>query len=823
MAVLAIALGTALGVAVNLINGAAVDEFAAAANQFGGSADLTVSAGRDGFDESLYARVARLPGLALASPVIDGQLPAQCATGHPEDGAAQPIRILGLDAFRAVRLDPRLLPSGTLAARLLEPGQLALSPGASQLLHCSAGAQLTLLRGGDHADLTVAGILPDDGSARAFVLMDIGYAQELLGQVGRLQRIDLRVAPGSDVRLLTSALRALLPAGVQVGPPEDSGTRTATLSRAYRANLTVLALIALFTGAFLVFTTQTLAVARRRTRIGLLRALGVERRQILLAIAAEGLQVGLAGAVLGVVAGTAVAAWALSHLGGDLGAGYFSGTHPSFHADPWVAGIFLILGTACAVAGSLLPAWQAAQADPALALRSGARATAGGRWRARSALALLVTGTLLCFVPPVRGLPLCGYAAIALMLVGLLALLPDLTARLLGVLPTPDGALSSLALTGLRTRSREAALSLATIVVAVSLVAAMLVMIGSFRGSLQAWLDQVLPADVYLRGNGSVPGLLVAETRRQIGALPGVAGVDALRTRTLLMRPDLPAVALIARDLDLVWAHRGIAVVDGAAPGPRPRPRCDLPCAWVSEAMGDLYGVRLGDRLRIPLDGHWVDLRVAGIWRDYARQFGAIVIDRQDYEALSDDRLADDASLYLLPGYSPQRVLASVRDSVAGAGRFELAEPQAIKALSLRIFDRSFTVTYALEAVALLIGLLGISAGFGAQILARQHEFGVLAHLGATRRQVLALVAWEGALISLIGVSLGLISGGVIGLILIRVINRQSFHWSMETHVPWLGLLGLGTLMMLAATATALLSARDGTGRSALLAIREDA
>ena len=818
LAVLAIALGTALGVAVNLINGAAVDEFASAANQFGGHADLALTAGREGFDEGLYPRLALRPDVAAASPVVDGTLPAMCQTGQ-----AQPLRILGLDLFRAGRIDPRALPSADASRALLNPGEVVLSSGAASALHCETGQTLTVLRGEDKLALHIAGVMGDEGSARSFMLMDIGYAQELLAQLGRLQRIDLRIAGGTAVRAASAAIRSELPPGVQIGPPEDSGTRTATLSRAYRANLTVLALIALFTGAFLVFTTQTLAVSRRRGRIGLLRALGVEQGQILLGIALEGLQVGLAGAVVGAALGVAVAAWALTHLGGDLGAGYFSGTHPSFQLDPWVIGTFLLLGTGCAVAGSLLPAWQAARADPALALRDGAMQDARSSWRARGGLVLLLIGAALCFAPPVYNLPLPGYSAIALLLIGVLALLPECTARLLAFLPVPPGALSGLAVAGLRARSREAALSLATIVVAVSLVAAMLVMIGSFRLSLQSWLDQILPADIYLRGNGSVPGLLLPATRQQLETMPGVVGVDALRTRSLLLRADLPPVALIVRNLDLVWSHRALAVVAGAGPDTqRLRPQCDLPCAWVSEAMLDLYGVKLGGTLRVPLDGHWVTLRIAGVWRDYARQFGAIVIDRTDYASMSQDRLADDASVYLLPGLPPERVMHDIREQIAGAGRFELAEPRAIKALSLQIFDRSFTVTYALEAVALVIGLLGISASFGAQVLARRREFGVLIHLGATRQQILLLITFEGALISIIGVAIGLLTGGLIGLILIHVINRQSFHWSMETHIPWLALAGLGALMSLAATLTAVLSARDGTGQDALLAIREE-
>ncbi len=835
MAVLAIALGTALGAAVNLINGAAVDEFAAAANQFGGAADLTVSAGRDGFSEALYPQLAHTAGIATASPVVDLQVPMQCLAGNhaavsgaqnpSQVGPVRPIRLLGLDVLRAARIDPASVPPPDLTRRLLEPGQALLSTSAAQLLDCHAGDPLRILRGADKQILTVAGVLADAEGAdgRSFALLDVAYAQESGGQLGRLQRIDVRLAAGQRVEELRARVQDALPMGVRIGPPEQGGTRTATLSRAYRANLTVLALIALFTGAFLVFTTQTLAVARRRARIGLLRALGVERHQVLIAIASESLQVGLLGASLGVVLGTSVAAWALQRFGGDLGAGYFSGSRAHFTLDLPVLLTFLLLGTGCALAGCVVPAWQAARADPAIALQVQERGTPR-RGQAWLGGLLMFVGGLLCRAPALSGLPLPGYAAIALLLIGVLLLLPMLTRVVLGRLPQPAHVLPELALTGLRARSREAALSLATIVVAVSLVAAMLVMIGSFRLSLSDWLNQVLPADIYVRGSGAVPGLLEPGLLARLEAQPGVAGIDALRTRQVLLRDDLPAVALIARTLPLTWQHQGLAVVAGQHPDAQhPAQGCDLPCAWVSEAMVDLYHTRVGDALVLPLDGQPLRLRVAGIWRDYARQFGAVVIDRADYQRVSGDRLADDAALYLQPGTDATALIARLQTTLDPQARLELAEPRTIKALSLQVFDRSFTVTYALEAVALVIGLLGISAGFGAQVLARRREFGVLVHLGASRGQILGLIALEGALVSALGVLIGLLCGGGIGLVLIRVVNRQSFHWSMDLHVPWGALAALGAMMLAAATAAALLSARDGLGADALQAVREDA
>jgi putative ABC transport system permease protein len=131
-------------------------------------------------------------------------------------------------------------------------------------------------------------------------------------------------------------------------------------------------------------------------------------------------------------------------------------------------------------------------------------------------------------------------------------------------------------------------------------------------------------------------------------------------------------------------------------------------------------------------------------------------------------------------------------------------------------------VTYALEAAAVGIGLVGLSSSFGALVFARRREFGMLRHVGLTRRQIAGMLATEGLVVSGIGLIVGLALGWLMSLILIFVVNRQSFHWSMELHIPWLPLLALGFALLLLATVTTLLSARSAMSGNVVRAVKDD-
>jgi putative ABC transport system permease protein len=344
------------------------------------------------------------------------------------------------------------------------------------------------------------------------------------------------------------------------------------------------------------------------------------------------------------------------------------------------------------------------------------------------------------------------------------------------------------------------------------------------------WLDVVLPADLYVRsasagGGGSVGGDQAAFTPafvQALSAVPGVARSGTLRTRALLLDPARPSVTLISRSLD-EDASRSLPLLGAAQPVP-----ADAIGIYVSEAMVELYGARPGTRFE-PLErafGRGARFFVAGVWRDYVRQFGAITMDARDFERLTGDRSVSDVALWLAPGANEAQVQQAVRALAArelgAAEPIEIASVGQLRATSLRIFDRSFAVTYWLQAVAIGIGLFGIAASFSAQVLARRKEFGLLAHLGFTRAQVLAVVAGEGAAWTAIGAAAGLGLGLAVAVVLVHVVNPQSFHWTMDLLLPWGRLAALCAAVMAAGTVTAWLAGRAAASRDAVLAVKED-
>ncbi len=816
LCVLGVALGVALGYGVHLVNRAAVEDLAAGVRAIAGDADLEVLGGRGGFAESLYPALARLPGVALTSPVLE--LEAGLAAG--EDGSSGTLRVIGLDPLRASLLQPQLFGAQPQAmAELLKPDTLLLSADAARALRMGKGARLQLLLGLAPVELVVAGTLPPESLPGVAALTDIATAQWRLGRLGQLNRIAIRLAPGAEREALRQRIAALLPPGVHVAAVETMEESGAALSRAYRVNLNVLALVALFTGGFLVFSAQALEVARRRGEHALLRVLGLERAGLARLVLAEAAAIGAAGGLLGVALGYALAFLAVRFSGADLGAGLFRGLAPQVGFAPGAALLYFAAGVAVAVAGALLPAREAARTPPAQALKAGdEQRLFEGVHSLKPAALLLGAALVLALLPPVDGLPLAGYASIACLLVGGILLMPALSQKVLRALPFAGRPSSALAFAQLRGAPGHATVSLAAIVASFSLMVAMAIMVASFRGSVNQWLDRMLPADLYLRTTQAGETAFVEpRVEAHVKRLPQLARAEFLRSTRVTLDPARPPVVLIARDVPDAGLARSLPLV-GARYA---RQEGDPPSLWASEAVARLYGYAPGRRVQLPLAGRLHEFVVEGVWRDYARQHGAILLERPTYARLTGDARANDAALWLAPGARAADAMRAIR-RLRGSEQLELAQPGEIRELSLAIFDRSFAVTYAMEAVAVLVGLFGLSSALGAIVLARRREFGVLRHLGMTRGEVGAMLAQEGALLALLGAVAGLALGALISLVLVYVVNRQSFNWSMDLHPPYAALFALAAVLVALAALTAWLSGREAMGMAPVRAVKED-
>ncbi len=818
-AVVAVMLGVALAFAVQLINTSALDEFAQAVRSVNGQPDLEVRAMQGPLAEALYGRLATHPDVARASPLLE--LTALATADGALAAERVPLRVLGADALLLPAMAPALMPrpwSGADRLVLFAPATVFLNAAALQALGLSTAppstAQpLVLQTGSQRLAVQVAGTVTAPGAPLA--VMDIGAAQDLFGRAGQLSRIDLQLRPGTDRQTFAQTLRQQpdWPANTLLAEPGDAVERISNLSRAYRVNLTVLALVALFTGAFLVFSVLALSVAQRAPQFALLAVLGATPRQRLALVLLESAALGLVGSVAGIALGALLAQAALHLLGGDLGGGYFAGAQPSLRWSTPAALLYATLGLAAALAGGWWPA-RTAQALPPAATLKGLGLVASTAGKSSMGLVLVAASVLLASAPPVGGIPLAAYGAIALLLVGGMALLPGAMAWLLQWLQplAARRVLPLLALERARRMRGGAAIAVGGVVASLSLAVALTVMVASFRGSVMQWLDAVLPAPVYLRSAlhaaGGEAALLPAGLASAVAQLPGVDRVEPLRASPLQLDAARPALTLLARPLGNDPARR-LPLVDATLPVPPGHIGI-----YISEAVVDLYGLRpgmgwpaLSQSFSAPgQSGQALSAPffIAGVWRDYARQAGAVAMDQADYERMTGDARPSDLALWPQAGADTAALRQAIEallphEAAAGdAPRLEFVSASAIRARSLHIFDRSFAVTYWLQAVAIGIGLFGVAASFGAQVLARRKEFGLLAHLGLTRRQILAVVAGEGAAWTGVGAAAGLLLGLAVSVVLVHVVNPQSFHWTMDLRLPVARLLALCAAVVLA-------------------------
>ena len=840
LAIAAIAAGVALGLAVNLVNDAALAEIQQAFRTVAGDADVRIEGVSRSIDETLYGRLGLHPQIEAIAPIIELDVAVA--------GRREALKVIGLDPFASVPFTPQLLPRpGDKTQETQDPlvrfggTHIAISPAVLAWLRegNQPTTHLTLVTPNGPRTLGITGTLTGIESRRRVAVLDIAVAQEIFGLQGQITRLDLRLMPGVDRTAFLRDIAPALPRGTHAVAPEVREQQTAAMSRAYRVNLTMLAMIALFSGALLVFSTQMLSVAERVSELAFLRVIGVSARGTVGLMLFEAVLLGTAGALLGVVLGYALAWGALQVLGGDLGAGFFHGTRPALAFVPWTTLFFMLLGCGAAILGAWLPARQAARAQPAQALKTGTlndTTTAGPSVLAGSGL--FAASVLLAFAPAVQGIPVFGYLAISGLLIGTLLLTPPIAAWVFrlgacfirGRANTP--AVLQLAITRLANAPAQAGISLAAVLAAVSLAGAMAIMVTSFRHSVEDWLEQVLPAPAYLRqhaaGQARSQTYFDAATQAVIRATPGVSRVEFVRTEALTLDPARPPVALVIREFGAGNpVEKRLPLVQR-----RPAPTTATPPVWVSESFLDLYR----EQLRLDRDGTFdlplpmnpnsaavMRVHVAGVWRDYARQHGSIVIDFADYARISGDPRAHDAALWMHEGISTASMLTAFKTRLPNLTALDLTETAEVRALSLKVFDRTFAVTYALEAVAVLIGLAGMVAAFNGFIVARKKEFGMLRHLGLTQGELTRMLTAEGAALAALGAFLGMSLGVILAAVLVFVINPQSFGWSMDFHMPAMQLAAFSAALIFAAAGSAWFTARQVIGAQDLVrSVRED-
>ena len=604
LAVVAIALGVALGFSVYLINRVAADEVQLASRSLFGMADLSVQAPGLGFDEALYPTARGDPGHRRGEP---GGRGAGAAAG------SRPLRSSWSASIRSGRRScsrrwPRPAPRASQGNGLLAEDAVWLSPAAAQMLDLDVGDTLDVQVALDAVPLRVAGLLPAGEYRQPLGMLDIGTAQWRLDRLGRLDRVDLRLDAGADPLAVQDAIRALLPPGVRLTTPGEASDDAVRLSRAYRSNLTALALVALFTGGVPRLRD---AVAGRRAAPPRDRAAardghdGARATGGLAAVAAA--LVGTLGAALGVVLGIVVARAGLAAFGADLGAGYFRGVAPQL-AVRSARGAWRSSRSAwrAALVATLGPAREAASVPAAAALKAGDEAPLAARrhgWiaaragdrrpasrcccrRSRASRCRATRRSPACCSARCSSRPRCR------------------TWPSTGCRP-PGPAWLQIATAQLRGTARRSTVSIAAVLVSFSLMVAMAIMVYSFRNSLDAWMQRILPADLYVRAGSAGLSELPRRGRRRrvIRGVDGVARVDFVRFQDVAMPGAGLPLTVIARPIDEDEADSVLPIRRARCTSRRPQGTVPV---WASEAALDLRGFDVGTVFDLPLGGQIV-------------------------------------------------------------------------------------------------------------------------------------------------------------------------------------------------------------------------
>ena len=807
----AVALAVAIGLAIDLANATAVASFASSVNVVSARTNLQVLGVGRGFDERAVARIASADGVIAADPVIEESMTVGARAGDPFSGEI--LRVLGVDMLHA-------LPAGAGAVQAPDPILVVNGRGAFVAARTAArygwrrGGEVRALAGDREIALRLAATIPagTPGIDSSVVFVDIVTAQEVFGKVGLLDRIDLAVDP-ERVDAVAAALRPLVPPGARVVRPAVRTGEIARMLRSFRLNLSALAYVALLVGMYLIYNAVAISVVQRRPEIGTVRALGATRGAVFRTFLAEGALAGIAGSALGLALGAALATFSVAAVSRTVDTLYVGS-----HADAVVFSLFpfvkaFALGVLAAIAAAAFPAWDAASTRPALTMRAQGfeqRRPRLARNAAFAAAALLAAAWLLTRLPAIDGIPVAGYAAGLLIIGGGSLLAPLLVAAFARAAAALGGRRPTFALAagGFAGSPLRIAVAVASLAIAIAMMVSIAVLVASFRTTVVAWADETLRADLFVRPLGladaSTEARFSPAVPVRVRRVPGVSDVETFRSVSLPFRGQLTTLG--ATDLGTLATRNRVRLLGVSDVRALARALADTDRLLISEPFATRFGVEAGDRIVLPTGSGDTTFEVAAVYNDYSSDGGVALVDVRTYRRLFHDDSVNSLAIYAEPGADLNRLRTAVTRAAAPA-RIDVQTNRELRGLVVTIFDRTFAITYALDVIAIAIAVLGVIATLFALVLERRREFGLLRYLGVTTNGVRRIVLAEAAGIGLLGGALGTVIGFLLALLLIYVINRQSFGWLIELHVPYAFLAETIVLVLTAAVAAGVVPA----------------
>ncbi|MEO8352855.1 MAG: FtsX-like permease family protein, partial [Chthoniobacteraceae bacterium] len=739
------------------------------------------------------------------------------------------LRILGLDIFTSDPFRTFELRTGgaslDLDRWLGRHGSLAVAEDFTRRHNLKSGAKLRVSANAHITDATVVGLMSEMNDASHFAAMDIGWAQELLGKQGRLTSIQFLLTKPDEVEEVAARIRELVPADISVAPPPQRSAQVQTMLSAFQLNLTAMSMVSLLVGAFLIYNTISASVARRRTELGILRALGASRTEVRSLFLGEAMILGAIGIALGCVGGIALARLVIGAVEETISSLYLLTSIERSFVEGGQIGRAAVLGALSVLLGAWIPAREASRVDPIGALRSGEQSEGAGvptRWLSWAAVGFIALAALACAIALQTGPPLVAFIGAFFVLAGF-GLLAPIAAQLTGRAAacwSAAGALWRIAADHLRRSLARNAITIAALATAISMTIGLTVMIHSFRESVTAWIKRGIVADLFIApASNEIIGLSAEVPAAPIAWLrahEGVDSVDTFREETITAG-SAPAL---------------LAIVDGRYrdnlefQGGKARERMTRVMAGeavaVTESLARKFHVAAGNRISLITPAGPVEFPIAGVYSDYTRDQGAVLMTRALHDRHWPSAGPMSLAVYLDPVVDAHAVADDFRRAFGTDGQYVIYTNRSIRERILAIFDQTFAVTYVLRTIALMVAALGIFLSVTTLVAERRRETAMLRALGATRAQVQKLFMMEAGMIGVIASVLGLAGGLVLAMVLTWVVNPAFFGWTIHLHLPVVVLVTTPAWIVPAAVLSAWLPAWQGSAEPIAESIREE-
>ena len=842
-----VALGVSASVAVRTANVDVLSSFEQAVVTVAGPTTLEVSGGESGLDEQLMTRLRAVPGVTAVSPVIL-QTAVQMRGGQP----GQAIQVLGLDLLAEFNTRGFHVSQPATERQMLDmihPRSVFVGAKLAIDWNLSVGDEVHLLIGTGSCRCRIAGILHSESDRHSswerLAVMDIAAAQVTFGMIGLVDRIDLVTAPNLSVDEVADKVRTVLPPHVTVERPMNRTSQVEQMISAFRLNLTVLSWVGLLVGMFLIYNTMAFAVAQRRREIGIYRAVGMTQERVAFLFLIEAGLYGIVGGLVGSVAGMVLAQQLIALLSrtiSDLYVPVSAGGAGSLWTGPWfrMGAEGVLIGSVVSMIGAIGPSVDAGRTTTVRALAPGDYEVSQQLRVGRLALmgcALLGVAGLLSWPGPIQGIPVLGYLATLCLLAGLACLAPLCVTgggghrRAIGSTAGLPGVMRTIAVEHASRNPGRNGVTVSAFMVGLAIMIGVLVMVRSFRHTVEVWVADTVLADVvvapslWLRGTeiGTVGRSLPQSWTSLLSSIPEVAAVDTYRD--VRMTVNGHRVAVVSRDLRLhaQWSQYLVRRGDSSEQLNR---AAEIGGLLVSEVLANRLGVQEGSILEIMTPSGVRPFPIVAVFYDYSTDGGKLLMDRALYQSLWHDELVTVFPVYLRERASLDRVRDRITEQLSSVTNGGLP-PLVISNTELRkeileIFDRTFLLTYVLEAIAVIIAILGIVNTLITSVLERRREFATLRAIGGSSAQIQQLVLWEAIYLGAIGIVLGLIGGGLLSLLLIKVINRQSFGWTIQMILPIGSLVQAVALAVLATLVAGYFPARWAARQPVVEGLRDE-